>query len=129
MRSPYSDTIAGAVKQAADVGAALWTLIIAAHTFAILFLQLTIPTFAYWGMLIFGWFAILTIVITGPATLDTAKRGSFCASMTDFFFVSAHIHRCHTGGISGYWCWISEGYQTERLTYVVFRCVYVMSCF
>jgi len=87
----------GAVKQTSDVGTAIWTLIIAIHTFCILFLEWKIRTYALWATLVFGWSTIFALVMIGPATLNTEQRGSFF-------------------GVSGYWCWISEEYEAERVT-------------
>jgi len=53
--------------------------------------------FVLWATLVAGWSGIAAIVIAGPAALDTAKNGPFFS-------------------ISGYWCWISPHYPTERIT-------------
>lgn len=90
-------TAQAVIKQTSDVGAALWVLVIAIHTFCLLFLQIKIRPYALWATLVFGWSTIFTIVLIGPAGLNTQKRGPFF-------------------GISGYWCWISPEYQTERVT-------------
>ncbi|KAJ7690659.1 hypothetical protein B0H17DRAFT_1201502 [Mycena rosella] len=87
----------GVLKQAADVATAFWTLVIAIHTFCLLFLELKPSRFVLWTTLIAGWSGIATIVIAGPAALDTTHRGSFY-------------------GISGYWCWISPQYVHSRIT-------------
>ncbi|KAJ7497056.1 hypothetical protein FB451DRAFT_964683, partial [Mycena latifolia] len=89
----------GVLKQIADVATAFWTLVIAIHTFALLFLELKPGRFVLLTTLIAGWSGIATIVIAGPAALDTAHHGPFY-------------------GISGYWCWISPQYTTSRITYV-----------
>ncbi|KAF8893925.1 hypothetical protein BD779DRAFT_1660755 [Infundibulicybe gibba] len=95
----YGDicVLQGVLKQTSDVGTAVWTLVIGLHTFCLLFLEMRLRRFALWGTLISGWSAIATIVIAGPGALDTDKRGPFF-------------------GISGYWCWISPEYGTERIT-------------
>jgi len=90
-------TIQGAIKHASDVGTALFSLIIAIHTFFVLFLRWQMRTYVLWLTLISGWSAVATFVIAGPAALDTVRKGPFF-------------------GISGYWCWISPGYPTERIT-------------
>lgn len=87
----------GVFKQASDVGAACWTLVIAIHTFCLLFLQWRVRRFVLWATLVAGWSGIAAIVIAGPAALDTAKNGPFFS-------------------ISGYWCWISPHYPAERIT-------------
>jgi len=86
----------GVLKQASDIGTAFWTLVIAVHTFCLLFLELKLRTFALWTTLVGGWSAVITLVLLGPATLTTDKRGPFF-------------------GISGYWCWISPHYKTEHI--------------
>ncbi|KAJ7287760.1 hypothetical protein C8J57DRAFT_1284845 [Mycena rebaudengoi] len=90
-------SLQGVLKQASDVGTAFWTFVIALHTFCLLFLELKSRRFVLWTTLIAGWFGIATIVIAGPAALDTARHGPFF-------------------GISGYWCWIAPHYATSRLT-------------
>jgi len=67
------------------------------HTFCVIFLELKIRTYVMWFTLVGGWSVIITLVIVGPATRNTATRGPFF-------------------GISGYWCWISPQYKIERLT-------------
>ncbi|RDB24819.1 hypothetical protein Hypma_008005 [Hypsizygus marmoreus] len=87
----------GVLKQASDIGTAIWTLIIAIHTFCLLFLEQRMRPFVLWTTLFFGWSAIACLVMIGPAALETDKRGPFF-------------------GISGYWCWISPQYKVERIT-------------
>jgi len=87
----------GVLKQTSDIGTALWTLVIAIHTFCLLFLELKTRAFVLWITLLGGWSAIAALVILGPATLNTEKRGPFF-------------------GVSGYWCWISPNYATQRIT-------------
>ncbi|KAJ3749257.1 hypothetical protein DFH05DRAFT_1389707 [Lentinula detonsa] len=84
-------------KQMADVGTALWTIVIAVHTFYLLVLERRPNRFTLFATLIAGWSGIFAIVISGPALLDTVDRGPFF-------------------GISGYWCWISDGYEVPRIT-------------
>ncbi|KAF9020464.1 hypothetical protein BDZ89DRAFT_1138632 [Hymenopellis radicata] len=90
-------TAQGVLKQISDVSIAFWTLVIAIHTFCLLVLELHLRQFVLWVTLIAGWCSIATIVVAGPAALDPAIRGPFY-------------------GISGYWCWISPGYESERVT-------------
>ncbi|KAF4563429.1 hypothetical protein EYR40_006842 [Pleurotus pulmonarius] len=87
----------GVLKHMSDVGSAVWTLVIATNTFCLLFLEIKLRHFVLWSTLIAGWFGIGAIVIAGPASLNTVKRGPFHA-------------------ISGYWCWISPEYPAERIT-------------
>ncbi|KAF8070358.1 hypothetical protein FPV67DRAFT_1668221 [Lyophyllum atratum] len=87
----------GVLKQTSDIGTAVWTLVIAVHTFCLLFLELKTRAFVLWITLLGGWSAIAALVILGPATLNTERRGPFF-------------------GVSGYWCWISPNYPTQRIT-------------
>jgi hypothetical protein len=73
--------------------------VIGVHTFAVLFLRVKIPRSVMWVVLPGGWVTIGTIVFAGPLTLNTDLNGPFF-------------------GISGYWCWVTEEYPTERVTYV-----------
>jgi hypothetical protein len=63
----------------------------------VLFLQLHIPRSVMWGVLTGGWLTIGSLVLGPPLTLNTKLNGPFF-------------------GISGYWCWITEEYPTERIT-------------
>ncbi|KAJ6495634.1 hypothetical protein C8R47DRAFT_366042 [Mycena vitilis] len=87
----------GVLKQTADVATAFWTLVIAIHTFCLLFLELKSSRFTLLTTMIAGWSFIATIIIAGPAALDTSHHGPFY-------------------GISGYWCWISPRYTTSHIT-------------
>jgi len=87
----------GVLKQASDIGTAFWTLVIAIHTFCLLFLELKLRTFVLWVTLIGGWSTITTLVLIGPVAVGGDQ-------LVPFF------------GISGYWCWISPRYKTERIT-------------
>lgn len=90
-------TIQGAVKQASDVGTALFTLVLAVHTFFVLFLRWQIKPYVLWLTLLSAWSGVAAIIIAGPAVLNTVQRGPFF-------------------GISGYWCWITEPYTAEHIT-------------
>jgi len=89
--------VQGVLKQTSDVGTALWTLVIAVHTFCLIFLEIQARPFILWTTLLGGWSTIVTIVLFGPATVNREEKGPFFA-------------------ISGYWCWISPNYPTERIT-------------
>ncbi|KAF8170282.1 hypothetical protein K438DRAFT_2024468 [Mycena galopus ATCC 62051] len=90
-------TLQGILKQTADVATAFWTLVIAIHTFCLLFLELRPSRFTLLTTLIAGWSGIGAIVISGQAALNASEYGPFY-------------------GISGYWCWISPEYPTSRIT-------------
>jgi len=87
----------GALKQTADIGIALWQMVIAGHTFCLLFLELQVRQFVLWVMMIGGWSFVGALVILGPATADETKKGPFY-------------------GIVGGWCLISPVYKVERIT-------------
>jgi len=87
----------GVIKHIADVGTAVWSLVIAGQAFWILFLCLPTRSYLLYATLIAGWAIVGTLVITGPATLDVAKNGPFF-------------------GISGHWCWIADHYTVARIT-------------
>ncbi|TFK44486.1 hypothetical protein BDQ12DRAFT_741354 [Crucibulum laeve] len=94
----------GVIKHISDVGTALWTMIIAGHTFLLLFLEVEAGPRILYATLIGGWSAIGAIVISGPASHQRSKDTSFY-------------------GISGYWCWISPEYSIQRITldYMILR--------
>ncbi|THH14796.1 hypothetical protein EW146_g5579 [Bondarzewia mesenterica] len=84
-------TAQGIIKHIADLGIAIWSLVIAFHVFGILFFCLPLKRYAMWCTLIGTWSLIATLVITGPATLDTAKRGPFCNLGYMIMFISASV--------------------------------------
>ncbi|KAH9012904.1 hypothetical protein EDB85DRAFT_1900043 [Lactarius pseudohatsudake] len=88
-------TAQGVIKQTADVGIALWSLVIATRTFLVLFLRVPDKRYTMWITLIANWSLLGAIVIAGPATTSD-KLGPFY-------------------GISGIWCWISPNYSTKRI--------------
>ncbi|KAI0075355.1 hypothetical protein K474DRAFT_1646647 [Panus rudis PR-1116 ss-1] len=91
-------TSQGAIKHLADVGSAIWSLIIAAHTFWVLFLRLDTRRYILIATLVGGWSLVGLIVLAGPAILVRADGAPFY-------------------GISGYWCWISNHYGVPRITH------------
>ncbi|TFK53878.1 hypothetical protein OE88DRAFT_1625314 [Heliocybe sulcata] len=88
-------TIQACIKQAADVGLALWSLVIAIHTFNTLFLRLEMARVVMYVTMAGVWSTIAALVIAGPATSDM-RNGPFY-------------------GISGYWCWITDVHATKRI--------------
>ncbi|KAF8267937.1 hypothetical protein EI94DRAFT_1579359 [Lactarius quietus] len=89
-------TAQGVIKQMADVGIALWTLVIATRTFLVLFLRVPHRRYTKWITLIANWSLFGAIVTAGPA-IATVEHGPFY-------------------GISGDWCWISSNYGSLRIT-------------
>ncbi|THH19613.1 hypothetical protein EW146_g1576 [Bondarzewia mesenterica] len=81
------ETITGAFKQAGNVGAALWSFMLALHTFNLLFLRLKIATSAWnqWLTLYIGWSSILFVVLIGPLVIQSKDKGPYFS-------------------VSGYWC-------------------------
>jgi len=71
-------------------------MVIAFNTFWILFYEWKVHRYVTWGLIISGWSAICSIIIFGPAVLNTNKFGPYY-------------------GIAGYWCWISPQYSVERI--------------
>ena len=88
-------TAQAAIKQTGNVGTALWSFVIAVHTFDVLFLRWHIADYVCYGTLIGVWALLGFIVILGPAVVESRDRGPFY-------------------GISGFWCWITPAYPTER---------------
>lgn len=88
-------TAQAVIKQTGNVGTALWSFVIAVHTFNVLFLRWHIADYVCYGTLVGVWAFLGFIVILGPAIVESRARGPFY-------------------GISGYWCWITPGYPVER---------------
>ncbi|KAF8490905.1 hypothetical protein JB92DRAFT_3007583 [Gautieria morchelliformis] len=89
----------GVVSQIGDLGAAIWSMAIAFHTFWLLFLikqphRWTLPI-----VLVTGWSIVIFLPILGPTIIETPKRGPFYS-------------------LSGAWCWIGNGYGAERVIYL-----------
>jgi len=88
-------TYQGFLKQSADVSMAVWTMMIALHTFLVVFLRWSMPRRSLFIMLGLGWGFVLLIVIIGPA--------GYKSDLGPFY------------GINGYYCWISSNYGNERI--------------
>lgn len=88
-------TAQAAIKQTGNVGTALWSFVIAVHTFDVLFLRWHIADYVCYGTLVGVWAFLGFIVILGPSVIESRERGPFY-------------------GISGYWCWITAAYPVER---------------
>lgn len=87
----------GAIKQAGNVGTALWSFVIALHTFCLLFLGMRIKDWVCYATLVFVWLFLGFILALGPGIIASAEKGPFY-------------------GISGVWCWMTPAYPTERFT-------------
>ncbi|KAF8608910.1 hypothetical protein BDV93DRAFT_433097, partial [Ceratobasidium sp. AG-I] len=88
-------TAQAAIKQFADVGAAMWSAVIAIHTFRLLFFNAHTSNLVCFTTLAVVWSGIIAIVAVGPTVIESKEKG-------DYF------------GISGYWCWITSSYSVER---------------
>ncbi|KAF8522639.1 hypothetical protein BU17DRAFT_86929 [Hysterangium stoloniferum] len=90
-------TTQAALKQTGNIGIAIWSLIIALHTFFLLFLRLRISNSVFSFILGGAWALIGFIVMIGPVIIQNSARGPFW-------------------GISVYWCWITDKYHIEQFT-------------
>jgi len=88
-------SLQGGIKNAANVGTALWSFIIAAHVFNLLFLRWRTTRLSMYATLIGGWSIIVTIATIGPSFIETEEKGPYF-------------------GVSGYWCWITDNYPREQ---------------
>ncbi|KAJ1310563.1 hypothetical protein OPQ81_007292 [Rhizoctonia solani] len=93
-------TAQGAVSQVGDLGAAIWSLVIAGYTFSLLFLFKKPPVWFTWGIFCAGWIVIIVLPIGGPTLIQNLEKAGY-------FY-----------GLSGAWCWVGDGYQLERLLYL-----------
>lgn len=96
MHSGDTCTAQGIIYQFGNVGSALWSLTIAVHTFALLFLRLQVSDMACFMTFVGVWAMTGSIVAIGPTLVQNQQQGSF-------------------HGISGPWCWITEEYAMSRL--------------
>ncbi|KAH8097061.1 hypothetical protein BXZ70DRAFT_944134 [Cristinia sonorae] len=83
------------LKQAGNVGMALWTFTLSAHLFTLLFLRWRHTKLGSYLTLATGWLFVVFIVVLGPIGLED-KRGNYFAP-------------------TGLWCWISNAYPHEQL--------------
>jgi len=89
-------TAQAAIKNGGNVGTAFWSMVIAIHTFCVIFLECRPRDAVLYSTLILGWTIIGVVVVIGPAAIETPARGPYF-------------------GVSGLWCWITGAYQPERL--------------
>jgi Slime mold cyclic AMP receptor len=85
----------GALKNAGNVSTSLWTLVIAIHTFTLVFLKVRVPQKVLYATLVLVWLFVGFLVILGPAALQRPEKGPFW-------------------GVSGSWCWITTNYVAEQ---------------
>lgn len=95
-------SVQGGIKQAGNVGTAVWSFALALHAFRLLFLRTRVARRIKWLALTVGWLFITFIVSIGPLALQRKDRGPYF-------------------GPSGYWCWITHEYPIEQtlLEYVI----------
>lgn len=84
------------IKHSSDVSMGIWSLLIALHTFLVVFLRWNMPKRSLYAFFAAGWGFVLLIIIIGNAGAQKAE-GPFY-------------------GISGYYCWISPNYGDQRIT-------------
>ncbi|KAG8861094.1 hypothetical protein FRB91_009894 [Serendipita sp. 411] len=89
-------TIQAVLKQFGLVGAALWLLVIATHTFSLLFYRVHPPRWVFFSTLCGVWLLIFVIILIGPAILRPTRSVPFY-------------------GNAGMWCWIKGEYFVERI--------------
>ncbi|KAJ3559165.1 hypothetical protein NM688_g503 [Phlebia brevispora] len=85
----------GALKQAGNVGMALWSFVLSFHVFKILFMRSKPSVVVQCIVLVGGWLAVAVIVMIGPLAVQTEAKGRYF-------------------GPSGYWCWITDNYPHEQ---------------
>ena len=85
----------GPIKNAANVGTAIWSFTIAVHVFNLLFLRWKTTKFGMIMTLFLGWLSVLLIVAIGPLAYQTPDKGAYF-------------------GVSGLWCWITDMYPEQR---------------
>ncbi|KAG9092335.1 hypothetical protein FRC06_000141 [Ceratobasidium sp. 370] len=90
----------GAISQVGDLGAAIWSIAIAYHTFSLLFLLKKPSIWTTRIILGLGWTAILVLPIVGPHAIQNVDKSGY-------FY-----------GLVGAWCWIGPGYQLEWFLYL-----------
>ena len=85
----------GALKQAGNVGTAMWSFMIAIHLLNLLFLRRKTTVIGLIITLFGGWSVLATIIFIGPGLIQTQAQGPYF-------------------GVSGFWCWITHEYPREQ---------------
>ena len=80
-----------------QVGTAIFSFVIAAHTFSLLFLRRQWSSRICYIVLIVSWGVLVFDLCIGNFIVADKRRGAYY-------------------GISGYWCWITPAYPVERYT-------------
>jgi hypothetical protein len=88
-------TTQGGIKQAGNVGTALWSFFIAVHLFNLLFLRYPETKIGLIATLVLGWALVIMFVMAGPAVVENSQKGPYF-------------------GVSGLWCWITAEYPMSR---------------
>jgi len=86
----------GGIGLGGNLGAAVWSFAISLHLFNLLFLRFKTPKMVSWGLIIFGWSFIFSIVFIGPVAIENPTQGHFF-------------------GIYNLWCRITPAYRTEQI--------------
>ncbi|KAJ7065970.1 hypothetical protein B0H15DRAFT_872476 [Mycena belliarum] len=99
----------GGIKQAGNTATAVWTFVLAAHLFNLLFLRIRTPAVVFWCTIAGGWTLVALVIIIGPTAIQTPAKGPYF-------------------GISGAWCWITSSYPKEQI-YLEYFLEYVSAVF
>jgi len=86
----------GGVKQAGNVGTAVWSFTLSVYVFRILFLRTRSSAVWRYFTLCVGWLTIVFVVTIGPLSIQTEVTGPYF-------------------GPTGYWCWITSAYPKEQM--------------
>jgi len=88
-------SLQGGIKQAGNVGTAVWSFALAHHAFNLLFLRARLTTRSKWITLAVGWTFIVFVVAIGPLAIQRKDLGPYF-------------------GPSGFWCWITGQYPASQ---------------
>ncbi|KAG8744505.1 hypothetical protein FRC10_010070 [Ceratobasidium sp. 414] len=83
-------TAQAAIKQFADVGTAVWSAVIAIHTFRLLFFNSHTSHVFCFVTLAIAWSGIITIVAVGPTVIESSAKG-------DYFGISGELMAVRKG--------------------------------
>ncbi|KIJ35606.1 hypothetical protein M422DRAFT_262199 [Sphaerobolus stellatus SS14] len=89
-------TAQGALKNTGNVGSAMWSMVIAIHTFCLLVLKWRSSDRVLYVTLGLVWAFIALVVFVGPTLIQSmGAKGPYY-------------------GVAGYWCWITDSYGLQR---------------
>ncbi|KAF8190170.1 hypothetical protein BJ912DRAFT_965883 [Pholiota molesta] len=100
----FACSLQGGLKQAGNLSASFWSLVICVHIFLLLFFKIRSNRATFIALIVLTWTVVLLIPLIGRFVLQRPELGPYY-------------------GIAGEWCWITSNYQDER---IFLECVFAL---